>query len=108
MTTSKLPHACTAMRAAIKEDAVCYWPEFREYLIPIPDGGSSGLVLTFCPWCGETLPRSKRGGRSKTRRPGNQLRNRRLLRRRLTRESRLVAANSMHVLEEFEAIEDLG
>lgn len=36
----------------------------------------------------------------------NQLCKRRLLKRRLARESRLVAADSMEVLEEFEALED--
>jgi hypothetical protein len=27
---------------------------------PIRDGGSSGIVIRFCPWCGVRLPESKR------------------------------------------------
>ena len=39
---------------------ILYWSKFREYLIPIHDGGSSGIVILFCPWCGKKLPPSLR------------------------------------------------
>ena len=48
------------MLAAIKDRAVFYSAEFEEYAIPVRDGGSSGLVMSFCPWCGQRLPESTR------------------------------------------------
>ena len=32
----------------------------REYLIPIHDGGSSGVQIRYCPWCGSDLNRNER------------------------------------------------
>ncbi|MCE7057147.1 hypothetical protein LZF95_20875 [Algoriphagus sp. AGSA1] len=34
--------------------------KFDEYGLKIWDGGSSSIVIDFCPWCGEKLPTSKR------------------------------------------------
>lgn len=39
---------------------VHYSPKFDEYGIMIHDGGSSTIVIEFCPWCGNKLPKSKR------------------------------------------------
>lgn len=33
---------------------------FGEYGIPIRDGGPSYLLISHCPWCGATLPKSAR------------------------------------------------
>jgi Domain of unknown function (DUF6980) len=32
----------------------------REYGIIIHDGGSSHIVINYCPWCGARLPDSQR------------------------------------------------
>ncbi len=37
-----------------------YTPIFDEYGIIIHDGGTSVMVINFCPWCGSKLPGSKR------------------------------------------------
>jgi hypothetical protein len=34
--------------------------KFDEYGLKIWDGGSSSIILDFCPWCGDKLPTSKR------------------------------------------------
>jgi hypothetical protein len=43
-----------------KQCALIYIPEFREYGIRVLDGGTSFLVVRFCPWCGKSLPKSLR------------------------------------------------
>ena len=53
-------HACEEMRQSLLCEALAYIPKFREWGVPIPDGGSSYLVLTYCPWCGVRLPSSLR------------------------------------------------
>ena len=43
------------------EDKVfIYIPKFREYGIRVLNGGSSFLLIRFCPWCGKHLPESLR------------------------------------------------
>lgn len=37
-----------------------YMPRFDEYRLPVRDGGSSGVVIRHCPWCGAETPQSKR------------------------------------------------
>lgn len=37
-----------------------YSPEFDEYGIIIHDGGTSSILIKFCPFCGKKLPNSKR------------------------------------------------
>ena len=37
-----------------------YNPRFQEYGLMIHDGGSSVLLIHFCPWCGSRLPVSIR------------------------------------------------
>jgi hypothetical protein len=39
---------------------VTYSKKFNEYSLKIMDGGSSSILIDFCPWCGENLPESKR------------------------------------------------
>jgi hypothetical protein len=39
---------------------VQYNPVFDEYGLPVSDGGSSVVLITYCPWCGIKLPESKR------------------------------------------------
>ena len=55
-------HCCEEMDQATTrvEFGICYNPKFREYGIPILDGGSSVLLVKFCPWCGIRLPDSLR------------------------------------------------
>jgi hypothetical protein len=40
--------------------AILYVEKFGEYGIPVLDGGTSYIILDFCPWCGAKLPISKR------------------------------------------------
>jgi len=37
-----------------------YTDRFDEYGLIIHDGGTSVRAIEFCPWCGSTLPESKR------------------------------------------------
>ena len=39
---------------------VIHTPKFREYGIPVRDGGTSTVSIQFCPWCGADLPTSMR------------------------------------------------
>ena len=39
---------------------VSYSARFDEYGVRIHDGGSSSLLISFCPWCGASLPASRR------------------------------------------------
>ncbi|GAA3293073.1 hypothetical protein Dvina_43700 [Dactylosporangium vinaceum] len=39
---------------------VVYMPRFDEYGLPIRDGGTSMVVIGYCPWCGARLPESRR------------------------------------------------
>jgi hypothetical protein len=34
------------------EETIRYIAKFREYGVRVLDGGSSYVVLRFCPWCG--------------------------------------------------------
>ncbi len=42
------------------DSLVSYLAPFDEYGIRVHDGGSSSVVISYCPWCGERLPRSRR------------------------------------------------
>jgi uncharacterized protein DUF6980 len=57
-----LPHCCEMMRYYIEHEdrVIYYWSRFDEYLVPVHDGGTSGIQMRFCPWCGVRLPVSKR------------------------------------------------
>ena len=39
---------------------ITYVDKFDEYGLLIHDGGSSFILISFCPWCGTELPESKR------------------------------------------------
>ena len=56
-------HCCDRMNLYLSDDegvAIHYYPKFREYGIPVLDGGSSYITMDFCPWCGTKLPISTR------------------------------------------------
>ena len=55
-------HCCEMMRYYIDHEdrVIYYWARFDEYLVPVHDGGTSGIQMKFCPWCGTRLPVSKR------------------------------------------------
>lgn len=50
-------HCCEKMRMMVEEEnSIVYIPKSREYGVPIADGGTSFLLIGFCPWCGRELP----------------------------------------------------
>jgi len=54
-------HCCAKMADRLEDTtAVVYIPKFREYGLPILDGGTSFIAIQFCPWCGARLPDSLR------------------------------------------------
>ena len=55
-------HCCDTMTWHLQnaEVAVVYYSKFREYGVRMLDGGSSYIVIAFCPWCGTRLPSSMR------------------------------------------------
>lgn len=56
-----MAHCCEEMFMMVEEEkSIVYLPQYREYGVPILDGGSSILVMNFCPWCGRKLPASLR------------------------------------------------
>ncbi|MFI5913017.1 DUF6980 family protein [Dactylosporangium sp. NPDC051541] len=72
-TPAVLRHCCDGLRAQLEQDpdddldpwddpdvVVVYMPRFDEYGLPIRDGGTSMVVIGFCPWCGARLPESRR------------------------------------------------
>lgn len=56
------PHTCPGMTDAIGDELqlVRYNAKFREYGLVIHDGGTSSLLIGYCPFCGVTLPESLR------------------------------------------------
>lgn len=55
-------HCCDEMKHNLddEDDVLYYWEAFDEYLIPVHDTGSSGILIRYCPWCGAKLPPSRR------------------------------------------------
>jgi hypothetical protein len=54
-------HCCNAIADHLTDGtALVHVPKFREYGIRVLDGGSSFIILEFCPWCGTRLPESLR------------------------------------------------
>lgn len=69
----KAKHCCLKMRKAVNfscdihkniydcpDALIIYSPKFDEYGIIIHDGGTSNILIKFCPFCGKKLPNSKR------------------------------------------------
>jgi hypothetical protein len=42
------------------DKTIFYSKRFDEYMIPVSEGGLSGICIAYCPWCGQKLPESKR------------------------------------------------
>jgi hypothetical protein len=68
-------HCCERMEEGLKLDCtehedvfecadslVYYSDRSIEYGLIVHDGGSSYIVIGYCPWCGSKLPESKSGG----------------------------------------------
>lgn len=53
-------HSKESMSKEIEDRLVIYIPHFQEYGLPIYDGGSSYVLIKYCPWCGAKLPKSRR------------------------------------------------
>ena len=49
-----------ASRLGAEDEVIRYSAALREYTLPVRDGGTSGIVIRFCPWCGHELPESLR------------------------------------------------
>ncbi|GJM19338.1 MAG: hypothetical protein DHS20C14_15510 [Phycisphaeraceae bacterium] len=71
--TSEPPHCCGAMKQHLQfrcgthadpyecpDTTFHYNPRFREHGIIVHDGGTSMIVIEYCPFCGAKLPESKR------------------------------------------------
>lgn len=56
------PHLCEGMARALADPDIplVYNDKFREYGIPVQDGGSSVMLIKYCPFCGTKLPDSLR------------------------------------------------
>ncbi len=51
---------CSDVPYYIKNEVFVYIEEFREFGIPVCDGGSSFIVVKYCPWCGAKFPKPLR------------------------------------------------
>ena len=60
MTDDPQTTCCEMMSIHLKEETIRYFGKFREHGIPVHDGGTSKITITFCPWCGNELPASLR------------------------------------------------
>ena len=49
-----------AERSDCPDALIDYIAKFDEYGIMIHDGGSSYVLIDYCPWCGSKLPESQR------------------------------------------------
>lgn len=47
-------------RSEDTETAIVYIAKFREFGISALDGGTSYILIEFCPWCGSRLPKKLR------------------------------------------------
>lgn len=66
-------HCCEAMtrqvdwqcdthadRYGCADALISFTAKFQEYGLIIHDGGSSSILISYCPWCGAQLPASQR------------------------------------------------
>ena len=52
----KMKHCCEQMTYMVEEEnSIVFVPKTKEYGVPIRDGGSSFLIMKYCPWCGKEL-----------------------------------------------------
>ena len=42
------------------EKPIVYCSRFDEYILSLPESRDAGMILYYCPWCGQKLPASKR------------------------------------------------
>ncbi len=67
-------HCCERMEAALRFECTAHADAFEcpdslvyysgrsdEYGLIVHDGGTSYIVIGYCPWCGAKLPESQRG-----------------------------------------------
>jgi hypothetical protein len=67
------PHCCEEMQKRLEFDCanhadvfdcpdnlVSYSDRFGEYGLIVHDGGTSSVLIQYCPWCGAKLPESSR------------------------------------------------
>lgn len=59
---STIVFCCAEMERAVADPTIPldYTPKLREYGVRVLDGGSSQLLIGFCPWCGQKLLESLR------------------------------------------------
>lgn len=53
--TEQVNHTCTYGHDCPDQVVRHYAPTGR-YSLPIRDGGTSGITIEYCPWCGQHLP----------------------------------------------------
>ncbi|MDT0449446.1 DUF6980 family protein [Streptomyces hesseae] len=66
-------HCCQAMNShvnvlcgehsdvyACPDTLIGFSAKFQEYGLIVHDGGTSSIIIEFCPWCGRCLPESQR------------------------------------------------
>ncbi|MFP4979358.1 DUF6980 family protein [Paenibacillus sp. CN-4] len=60
--TDRIHHKCEQHDDPFEcpDNVIYYSPRFDEYGLIVHDGGSSYILIEFCPWCGCKLPASKR------------------------------------------------
>lgn len=59
---SSTSFCCAELQRAVEDPdiPIVYTPKFREFGIRVLDGGSSSILLSYCPWSGAKLPSSLR------------------------------------------------
>ncbi|GMV26550.1 MAG: hypothetical protein AMXMBFR58_25810 [Phycisphaerae bacterium] len=57
-----MPHCCRKMSFVLGagEYAVTYIPKYDEYGVLVRRSDDEFMQIRYCPWCGNSLPRSKR------------------------------------------------
>jgi hypothetical protein len=59
--TAQVTHACGDCSPEVCVDQLVVFVEkFGEYGLPVRDGGSSYVLIGYCPFCGSRLPESTR------------------------------------------------
>ena len=51
-----MKHCCEQMTYMVEEEnSIVFVSRTKKYGVPIRDGGSSFLIIKYCPWCGKEL-----------------------------------------------------